>query len=166
MRLHKQPGEIRVRPDYVFLPFEKTESFVEHLRDAIGHFYGPTEEERSRNPDYCRIVSDNHFNRLAKLLEGSVKMGARIEIGGNMNAKERFIAPTVLSNVSPQSPIMDDEIFGPLLPILQYRNIEEAYEYIRNHDKPLALYVFSSNKANTEAVKPLLGFKNVKNLCH
>ena len=102
--------------------------------------------------DYGKIISDSHFKRISILLEEAISKGAKIKIGGAFEESERTIYPTVITNVSFDSLIMKEEIFGPVLPILTYKNITEVIEYINVNDKPLALYVFSNNNSNVEHI--------------
>jgi aldehyde dehydrogenase (NAD+) len=88
--------------------------------------------------------------RLARTLEETVSQGARVAIGGVADADHRYVSPTVLSDVPRESSIMREEIFGPILPVLRYRTLEEVIEYVRSRPKPLALYVFSEARANVE----------------
>lgn len=101
-------------------------------------FYG---DNPTTSSDYARIINKKHFDRLATLLkEGKVR------IGGETNSSELYIAPTVLDNVSLTDNIMQEEIFGPILPVIEYTDITEAIDLINSKPKPLALYLFSNNK--------------------
>ncbi|XP_027515964.1 fatty aldehyde dehydrogenase-like, partial [Corapipo altera] len=101
-------------------------------------FYG---EDVKSSPDYERIVNKRHFKRVVGLLEGQ-----KIAHGGESDEASCFIAPTILTDVSPDSKVMEEEIFGPVLPIVTVKSVEEAIEFINCREKPLALYVFSNNK--------------------
>jgi len=107
--------------------------------------YGRTAEERARTPDFCRMIDEGHFERVSGLLNQGLKAGANVEIGGTSDSAQRYIAPTVLSNVSLDSPLMHEEIFGPILPVLTYRSLAGALQTINARDKPLALYAFSKS---------------------
>ncbi|NXE87326.1 AL3A2 dehydrogenase, partial [Menura novaehollandiae] len=107
---------------------------------AVGkiEFYG---EDVKSSPDYERIINQRHFKRVKSLLEGQ-----KIAHGGETDEASCFIAPTILTDVSPESKVMEEEIFGPVLPIVTVKSVEEAIEFINRREKPLALYVFSNNK--------------------
>lgn len=131
-------GQTCVAPDYLLLEREMQVPFLRAIQRELEGFYGKTPATSSQ---YGRIVSDRHFDRLVKFLEGE-----KIVIGGNHNKEDRFIAPTILADVSPDSPIMQEEIFGPILPLVPVDTMEEAMEFVRARPKPLALYVFSEDK--------------------
>jgi aldehyde dehydrogenase (NAD+) len=139
-------GQTCVAPDYVFVPEHRLKECLEQFKLAIGSLYGDTEEARQQSPDFCRIINQKHYNRLKKLLLETTGLGSKLEIGGKFNDATLYLSPTVLSQVQLDSPIMQTEIFGPLLPILTYRSLSEVYRFIRLQPKPLALYIFSKNR--------------------
>ena len=108
------------------------------MKETVRDFFGA--DPRS-SPDYGRIVNARHHRRLMKLIPGSGEVVA----GGNADENERYIAPTILRNVSPDAPVMADEIFGPILPVLAVRDIEQAISFVNQRPKPLALYLFSND---------------------
>ena len=108
------------------------------MQKCLKEFYG---ENPANSPDYARIIHQKHFDRLAYLL----KCG-KVIIGGETNREELYIAPTLLENVSLEDAVMQEEIFGPILPIIEYTDINEAITLINSRPKPLALYLFSQNK--------------------
>ena len=139
-------GQTCVAPDYV-LVHERVESrLVDALRRTLGTFYGP--DPRTSN-DYARIVNDRHFERLAGLLAAT---SGAVVIGGEQDKAERYLAPTVVTGVPPDDPLMDDELFGPVLPVLRVADMDEAVKYVASRPKPLALYVFSSSKDTVDRV--------------
>jgi aldehyde dehydrogenase (NAD+) len=121
--------------------------FLDHLGRAIRDFYGP---DPSRSPDYARIVNERHFDRLASLLDACPS--STVVHGGERVRAQRYVAPTVLSDVSWKHPIMGEEIFGPILPVLGVAGVEEAIATVHAHDRPLALYVFSEQQAVIDRV--------------
>ena len=145
-------GQTCVAPDYVLVPAAREEELLGQLRAAIERFYGASEEARRASPDFCRMVDDGQFARVNGLLERSVAQGVRVVVGGRVDAASRYIAPTVLADVKPDSPIMEEEIFGPVLPVLRYDSLDEALRLIRAGTKPLALYIFSHSEATVERV--------------
>ena len=136
-------GQTCVAPDHVFVPTRHLAAFMEALKAAIVSQLG---ENPALSPDYGRIVSDRHFERLAGLLEES-----EIFHGGQTDPETRYMAPTLMANPDPGSRLMTEEIFGPILPVLSYDDMEEAISAIRKRPKPLAFYLFTENRklANT-----------------
>jgi aldehyde dehydrogenase (NAD+) len=146
-------GQTCVAPDHVFVHETRRDELLEKAAAVVRRFYGETDDQRALTRDFCRLVDDKSVHRLSAMLEASVAKGARVVIGGRTEAKERFIAPTILADVRTDSPSMKEEIFGPILPVLTYRAREEIYEFTRSRGQPLALYVFSrSRKAIDELV--------------
>ncbi|MEO0806310.1 MAG: aldehyde dehydrogenase [Cyanobacteria bacterium J06643_4] len=132
-------GQTCVAPDYLLVDEKIKAEFLATLQRVISDAFGDNPIE---SPDLARLVSDRQFDRVAKLLEGE-----EILIGGQTDSAARFIAPTVLTNVSRESPVMQEEIFGPVLPVLTYGRVEDAIAQINARPKPLALYIFSNNKS-------------------
>jgi aldehyde dehydrogenase (NAD+) len=145
-------GQACVAPDYVFVHESRAEEFLVAARRAVGAFYGDTQDERVKNPDLTRMIDAPSVQRLAGLLDEAKRRGATVETGGHVDAASRYIAPTILSRVEQDSPIMADEIFGPILPVLTYRSAEEVYRFVRSRGKPLALYIFSRDKQSIEDI--------------
>jgi aldehyde dehydrogenase (NAD+) len=143
-------GQTCVAPDYVLVPAAKEEEFLTRMRETIERFYGKTEEARKATPDFCRMVDDAQFGRVNGLLERSVAQGARVVLGGTVDAASRYIAPTLLADVKPETAIMEEEIFGPVLPVLRYDTLDDAVRFIREGSKPLALYIFSQDNDTVE----------------
>lgn len=134
-------GQTCVAPDYVLAHESIHDQLLEKLGTKLKEFYG---DDPQKSEDYGRVVNARHHQRLMKLLEGQ-----DVAIGGQADESDRYIAPTVLKNVSPDAPVMADEIFGPILPVLKIKDIEEAIAFVNGRDKPLALYVFS-NRSNVQ----------------
>ena len=131
-------GQTCVAPDYLLVHKKVKPALTEAIKKALHQFYG---ENPHDSVDYPRIINERHVERLSALLgEGD------IITGGEVIKEERFIAPTVIDNVQWTDKIMADEIFGPILPVLEYETVEDAISQINAHSKPLALYVFSKNK--------------------
>lgn len=144
-------GQTCIAPDYLFVHASQEERLVELLKTRLEKQYGAP-EDRVRSRDFCRIVDRASTERLRRALEETVARGAKVEVGGEVDVESRFVAPTILTNVPGDAPIMEGEIFGPILPILRYRNLDEVVAYVRSRPKPLALYVFSENRANVERI--------------
>ncbi len=118
---------------------------MEQLTETVIQFYG---EDPQKSADYGRIINLHHFDRLVGLLES----GGDIYHGGQNDRADRYIAPTVLVNVSPDSPAMQEEIFGPILPVLEVRTVQEAIDFINARPSPLGLYVFARDQAVAEQI--------------
>ncbi|XP_066835856.1 aldehyde dehydrogenase family 3 member A2-like isoform X3 [Anser cygnoides] len=131
-------GQTCLAPDYVLCEPSIQSQVVEYIKANLQEFYG---EDVKKSPDYERIINKRHFKRIVSLLEGQ-----KIAHGGETDEASCFIAPTVLTDVSPESKVMEEEIFGPVLPILSVKGVDEAIEFINSREKPLALYVFSNDK--------------------
>ena len=131
--------QVCVAPDYVLVDESVEQDLLSYLKKSLQEFYG---NDPQRNPDYARIINERHFNRIMKLLPGSGEVYA----GGKTDEKESYIAPTILHNVPAHSPVMSDEIFGPILPVIKVKNMQEAINFVNARPKPLALYIFSNDK--------------------
>lgn len=135
-------GQTCVAPDYLLVDRAIERPLAARLRDTVRDLYGP---DPRLSPDYGRIVNDRHFARLAGLLDGD---GAGdVIFGGDRDATARYLAPTALTGTDPNASIMQEEIFGPLLPILTVEDVDEAVDFVGQRDKPLALYVFTEDDA-------------------
>ncbi len=131
-------GQTCIAPDYVLADESVRDDLVESIRSAITEFYG---DDPKASADYARIVNDAHFHRLTALLDTS---GASV-VGGEHDEGERYLAPTLLIDPDPDAPVMQEEIFGPLLPVLSVPSVDAAVEAINARPKPLALYVFAGD---------------------
>ncbi|OIJ64948.1 aldehyde dehydrogenase family protein [Streptomyces mangrovisoli] len=137
-------GQTCVAPDYVLAPPTVVPKLVDALRREITVLYG---DEPRTSPDYGRIISTRHVDRLAGLLGGT----GEIVIGGESDRDEKYVAPTVLTGVSLDDPVMGEEIFGPILPIVTVSGSDEAINVINSREKPLALYLFARSAAVRDA---------------
>jgi aldehyde dehydrogenase (NAD+) len=132
-------GQTCVAPDYVLAHAGIEDALIARMKEILHSFFG--DDPRS-SPDYGRIVNEWHHKRLSKLLENSGEVVA----GGDTELADRYIAPTILRNVSWDAPVMADEIFGPILPVLRVKDIDEAIARVNARPKPLALYLFSNDR--------------------
>ncbi len=146
-------GQTCIAPDYVLVHRSVKRSFIEEMRKVIGEMYQTEAGGIEASASYCRIVNDRHFDRLNTYLVEAVEGGAVVEVGGKTNAAQRFMEPTLLTGVNDSMKLMEEEIFGPLLPILEYGDLDEAITYINQRDKPLALYI---NSKDSKTVDKLL----------
>jgi acyl-CoA reductase-like NAD-dependent aldehyde dehydrogenase len=137
-------GQTCIAPDYLLVDRRVKADLLTEIKKCVQEFYG---NDPSQSPDYSRIISPRHFERLKLLLQEG-----EIVIGGQTKPEEKYIAPTVLDRVSWESPVMQEEIFGPILPVLDYTDIKEAIAQINARPKPLALYLFSKDKQKQQQV--------------
>lgn len=137
-------GQTCIAPDYVLIHHSIKAVFLEKIKDQIEQFYGKNPED---NPDYARIINDFHFQRLVALIDSQ-----KVMIGGENNPETRYIAPTIMNEVTWRDRIMEEEIFGPILPILEYHHLQDAIAQINARPKPLSLYLFTHNKTTQEQV--------------
>lgn len=136
---YNNAGQTCVAPDYVLVHESIEADFLKAMEKVLHQFYG---NNPKTSPDYGRIINQHHFERLMKLLPGS----GDIFLGGKGSAEGKYFEPTILHNVPYDSPIMNEEIFGPILPVIRIKDINDAIEFINQRPKPLSLYLFSSNR--------------------
>ena len=142
---HLNAGQTCIAPDYVLVEASVRDQLVEKMTAVITDFASATQE----SPDYCRIVNDRHFGRLRGLLESS---GGTIATGGTLDPATRFVPPTIIVDPDRDAPLMQEEIFGPLLPVLTVDSVDEAIQFVNDRPKPLALYIFSSSSDTADRV--------------
>ncbi|RDI68396.1 aldehyde dehydrogenase family protein [Nocardia pseudobrasiliensis] len=135
-------GQVCVTTDYVLTDPDTARGLESALAAAVTDRFG---DDPATSPKYGRIVNERHFDRLTALLESG-----RTVVGGQHDRAQRYIAPTVLASVTADSPVMQEEIFGPILPIVEVPDLDKALEFINNHDKPLALYAFTDSDTTRE----------------
>jgi aldehyde dehydrogenase (NAD+) len=131
-------GQTCIAPDYVIVHESIKEAFLSELKNVIVAFYG---EDASSHPRYCRIINDRHFQRLTALIDKG-----KVVYGGKIDSADRYIEPTIFYPASWNEPIMQDEIFGPILPIITYSDLNDVISKINNRPKPLSLYLFTEDK--------------------
>ncbi|XP_065206988.1 aldehyde dehydrogenase, dimeric NADP-preferring-like isoform X2 [Planococcus citri] len=131
-------GQTCIAPDYVLCSQQIQAQFVEKAKRILAQWYGSSAKNSA---DLCRIVSDKHFQRLRDLMSSG-----KVAVGGDFDASERYIEPTILTDVKEDDPVMKEEIFGPILPIVTVDSAYEAIGFINKRPKPLSLYIFSSDK--------------------
>ena len=136
-------GQTCVAPDYLMIEKSVEAPFIEEYKKALADFFPDGDMS-----GMVRIINDKHFERVCNILDNS----GHIAIGGARDAETRFIEPAVLTGVPIDSPAMQQEIFGPVLPVLPYEKLDDCIDFIRSRPKPLALYIFSENKMNQEKV--------------
>jgi aldehyde dehydrogenase (NAD+) len=137
-------GQTCVAPDYVLVHRAVKQPLLDAMAEALKGFFGG---DPQKSPDYGRIINAHHFTRLLGLMRGG-----RVTLGGQSDAASRYIAPTVLTDVDLAHPLMQEEIFGPLLPVIEVPDLDAAIRFVNERPKPLALYVFTSDGAKAERV--------------
>lgn len=139
-------GQTCVAPDYVFVHKNIAHEFQDKIKTRIETVFGDSYSAREQCKDMARVIDPANLNRLQNLITSSLDSGAKLLHGGNANADTRFLEPTVLTDVQPGHAIMLEEIFGPIMPIMIYDDIDNVVQYIRSGGKPLALYLFSQSE--------------------
>ena len=137
-------GQTCIAPDYLLVHRSNKLKLLQLIRKYLDRFYG---EDPRKSPDFARIINQRHFDRLRALLEKG-----DVIIGGQSDPQDLYIAPTVISNLSWDDPVMQDEIFGPILPVLEFEDLSEVISSLNSRPKPLALYVFSKRPENYQKV--------------
>jgi len=143
-------GQTCVAPDYILVHQSVKVDLLTGIIGYIKEFFG---ENPANSNDFPRIINERQFDRLLGLLDRG-----NIVTGGEYSKIEKYIAPTIIDNVSWNDPIMLDEIFGPVLPILEFENLEEVIKMVNSRPKPLALYYFSTNKKNQERIIEMISY--------
>ena len=142
-------GQICIAPDYLFVHESRKDEFVQLMAQQLRALYG---ENAALSDAYNRMVNSRHFERVQEYLEDAKARGATVEIGGQLEAAEDYIEPTVVSNVPEEAQLMQEEIFGPVLPIRTFRSLQETINFINAKEKPLALYMYSKSKRNIRRI--------------
>ena len=143
-------GQTCVAPDYIFCEEGVRKELIEEIKKQIEKQFTSNPLD---NPDYGRIVSEKHFDRLLGLMDAD-----KVVYGGRADKSTLKIEPTVMDNVTPSDAVMGEEIFGPILPVMAYKDKSEVLSYVSSHDSPLALYIFSKDKKFIKTVTRNLGF--------
>jgi aldehyde dehydrogenase (NAD+) len=142
-------GQICIAPDYVLVHESKMNAFTETVTSRIRAFFG---EDPSTSDSFMRMVNARHFHRVQTMLADSVKDGAKVICGGRSIPSENYIEPTVVTDLPSHCPLMTEEIFGPIMPVIAYRSLQQAINVIRAKEKPLALYIYSKSDRNIKEI--------------
>ncbi|MEJ2583659.1 MAG: aldehyde dehydrogenase family protein [Robiginitalea sp.] len=142
-------GQICVAPDYVLVTEKAKDALVTALIEQLDSFFPDTPE---RSESYARIINEKHLKRLSESLEDATSRGARILHGGNLDAKTKYFEPTLLEGVPEDARLLEEEIFGPILPIVTVSGVEEAIAFINRRERPLALYIYSRDSQTIERI--------------
>jgi len=143
-------GQTCIAPDYVLVHESVKDQLVEAVGKNVNKFFNKGNQGVQQSPDYGRIINERHYQRINGLIEDAINQGANIAVGGEMDAADKFISPTLLVDVNDGMEIMHEEIFGPVLPIVSFKNKEEVIDIIGKHPKPLALYIASKSSSNID----------------
>lgn len=143
-------GQTCIAPDYVFVHQQQLDEFIGLYKTAVNTLF--FNDQKINPSSYGKIISPKHFKRLKTLVEDAVDKGAQIDFGGTFDERNQSINPIVLSKIPTGSSVMEEEIFGPILPLIPYENLEEVIEQINAKSKPLALYIFSKNTASIKKI--------------
>jgi aldehyde dehydrogenase (NAD+) len=143
-------GQTCVAPDYLLVHKNVREELIQKIKKYCKEFYG---EKPLNNQEYPKIINQKHFERLLGLMESG-----RVVIGGEANSTSNQIEPTVLDQVTWESSIMKEEIFGPLLPVIEYEQVKDVVRWVNNGPKPLALYYFTTSKENEQFIMNAISF--------
>ncbi|MDF1696076.1 MAG: aldehyde dehydrogenase family protein [Saprospiraceae bacterium] len=137
-------GQICIAPDYIFVHESKKKAFLESLKKYLKAFYG---DDPSKEGSYARMVNSSHCTRVKNYIDQAREQGAEIVYGGETDEASAYISPTILTNVPMDSDVMKEEVFGPVLPVHGFTDLEEVLKEINAREKPLALYIYSKNKS-------------------
>ena len=139
-------GQTCVAPDYILAYEDIYEELIKEFEKVIIEFYG---QDIINSKDFGRIINDRHMNRLNAILEHDKN---KITFGGEVDFEKRYISPTIIRDVTLEDAVMNEEIFGPIMPVIKYKNMEDIKYYISHHKNPLALYVFSEDENFSEDI--------------
>lgn len=144
-------GQTCIAPDYLLVDEKIVSQFLPKLISETKALFSDKGNFQS-SASYCRIVNEKHFSRINELVQDAMTGGARLEFGGNVDANERFFHPMILSSVPMRARMMEEEIFGPVLPIMTFRTLDDAVKLINGLPKPLALYIYSRRKKEQDTI--------------
>lgn len=145
-------GQTCIAPDHVYVHESVKDAWVEQCRKVLTAAYGASLAEQQRSPHLAHMVNARHTGRVKALLDEALANGARVLIGGGVNESAHFVQPTLLDQLPAEARIMQEEIFGPLLPVITYRSLKDVIDSINAGPKPLALYLYSQTTSHIEQV--------------
>ena len=142
-------GQACISPDYVFVKESQKGALIEEFRAKVkANLYG--DDGKIKKDSIAQIVNDQNFGRIKKLFDDAVAKGAKVAVGGTLEQGDRTIHPTLLTDVTPDMQILQEEIFAPIVPLVTYRNFDEVIAHITRGGKPLALYIYSNDRKNID----------------
>ncbi|SHI66356.1 aldehyde dehydrogenase family protein [Pseudozobellia thermophila] len=142
-------GQVCIAPDYLFVHKSKKTEFIASFKKHVENFYT---QDPLQEASYNRMVNQHHFERVKGYVDDALEKGAKVEAGGKFNKNQNFIAPTLMTDVPRDSRLMTEEIFGPILPVYGFTDIEKVIDEINSREKPLALYIYSKKKGNIDHI--------------
>ena len=145
-------GQICLAPDYLLVHESVKEKLLQNLKTITSKQFGGENKSPQDSKDYSRIVNNKHYSRLSELIEKSTIAGAQLFMGGENDSSSNYISPTILTDIDKNSPIMKEEIFGPILPVITFKELSEATAFINEKPKPLGLYIFSKRTKNIDFI--------------
>ena len=145
-------GQTCIAPDFALVHADQIDSFIAACAQEITRMYDPAGKGLESSSDYGRMVDARNYQRVKGLIDDAVAKGARLAIGGGLREGDRFMAPHVLTGVTPEMAVMQEEVFGPVLPVIAYSGLEEALAVIAKLERPLSFYILSNDKRATEAI--------------
>ncbi len=145
-------GHACIAPDYILVHDSVKNDLLTLMVAWVKQLFGEDSAQRHQSPELARIIDKRHFERLKDLLDQAISSSAKVIIGGNSIEDEKYIEPTIITDVSSDDLVMQEEIFGPILPVISYKNDDEVIECINKRTKPLALYIFSKDKKSSENI--------------
>jgi len=138
-------GQICIAPDYIYVHESKKDALIESINKNIKKMYG---DDVVTSESYCRIVNDKHFNRIKCYMDDAIEKDVKILSGAQLDESQDYVAPTIVENAGDDSDLMTEEIFGPVLPIRVFKDIEEVTSAINKRERPLAMYIYSKKQKN------------------
>ncbi|MUU79271.1 aldehyde dehydrogenase family protein [Winogradskyella endarachnes] len=142
-------GQICVSPDYVLIDKSIKAEFIESCKKWLHTYYN---DNAKTSASYGRIVTDKHFERLESYIANAKTLDATFDVGGQTDSASKYMEPTLISNLKPEAQLLEEEIFGPILPIVTYNSLDMAITYVNSKPRPLALYIYSKSKRNTTKI--------------
>lgn len=152
-------GQICLAPDYILVHENKKEAFITAMKKKLESYYG---KDPAQSKDFTHVINQHHFKRVKSYLENSLADGAVIAHGGRFDETTNYLEPTLVTDVPLESDLMQKEIFGPVLPIRTYKNIQEVIDFINSKEKPLGLYIYSKSRKN---IKQILKYTRAGGTC-
>lgn len=146
-------GQSCIAPDTLFVHRQVRDELLHRCKLIVSARYGKSDAAIASSPDFARMIHQRHTVRIAALIDDAVARGAKLILGGGRNLRDRFIAPTLLTDVPPEAQIAQEEIFGPVLPVIEFDDIGEVITYVNARPKPLALYLWSRQKESIARVQ-------------
>jgi aldehyde dehydrogenase (NAD+) len=145
-------GQTCIAPDYLLVEEGTHDALVECLVATVDRFYGVTAAQRKASSDYARLIDADHWDKVSALLDDAVAAGASVVTGGTTDADAQYVSPTILTDVAPDADLMQEEIFGPLLPVLSVSSLDEALQLIDDRPNPLSMYLFTERETTVDTV--------------